>query len=388
MFQSIFDLYFRPGFLTTEYIAGRRARYVTPFRLFFLLSIIAFFAMQAVIDRDALDKQKLFEVDGISEAQTKAEVDERVSAATAAVRSLATDVLPKQAGDEIATAEAEIRAEGAQRIGVLDIRAAENPQQVPERVARHVEGLWRGVDTTVLSLDAQETLSENEKELRKEGERRLRKLEKSAVAADARVSEVRSDPVGISIDSQGSFTFNGQRWDPVAAPINVSWLPAAVNARLTATAVHMIDNTRVFRDKPSLALSAFLSVLPQTLFLLMPLFALLLKLFYIFKRRLYMEHLLVALHSHAFIFLTLIVAIVLGTLQAWAIELPWVAQPLGWLSNVAGLWLLVYLFWMQKRIYRHGWIMAAVMYSVVGVSYLFLITFGLVFAAVLTLAVT
>ena len=47
VFRSLGDLYFRPGYLTTEYFAGRRARYVTPFRLFFFLSIIAFFAIQA-----------------------------------------------------------------------------------------------------------------------------------------------------------------------------------------------------------------------------------------------------------------------------------------------------------------------------------------------------
>ena len=39
------------------------------------------------------------------------------------------------------------------------------------------------------------------------------------------------------------------------------------------------------------------------MFVLIPLFALLLKLFYVFRRRLYMEHLIVALHSHAFLFL-------------------------------------------------------------------------------------
>src|SRR3954449_11380141 len=46
VFRSMFPLYFRPGFLTLEYFAGRRVRYVTPFRLFFFLCLIAFFAIQ------------------------------------------------------------------------------------------------------------------------------------------------------------------------------------------------------------------------------------------------------------------------------------------------------------------------------------------------------
>src|SRR6187399_3118800 len=35
VFRSMFPLYLRPGYLTLEYFAGRRVRYVTPFRLFF-----------------------------------------------------------------------------------------------------------------------------------------------------------------------------------------------------------------------------------------------------------------------------------------------------------------------------------------------------------------
>ncbi len=58
-----------------------------------------------------------------------------------------------------------------------------------------------------------------------------------------------------------------------------------------------------------------LSVLPQTLFVLMPLFAVLLKITYIFKWRLYMEHLIVALHSHAFVFQSLLLIMLLGLLR-------------------------------------------------------------------------
>lgn len=388
VFRSMFDLYFRPAFLTTEYVAGKRARYVTPFRLFFILSIIAFFAMHSALDRDSLDKAKLFTTDGISEAQTAAEVEQRVAAAIETTRgAIATVGLPDQTSDALVEAEAEIRAEGAQRIRVLEIRAAADPQQVAERVEQQVAALWQGVDKATLTDAARADLVDDENRLRKEGDRRLRRLEKSAADPDAAATDAATDHTGISINHEGQFTFNGQRWDPATMPVNVSWLPSAVNARLTATAVHMGENVRVFRDKPSAAFSAFFSVLPQTLFLLMPLFALLLKFFYIFKRRLYMEHLLVALHSHAFIFLTLIVVIVLGALKSWAIGVPWIAQPLHWLSNIAGIWMLVYLFWMQKRVYRHGWIMAAVMYSVIGISYTVLLSFGVVFAAILSLAV-
>src|SRR3546814_7156605 len=63
--------------------------------------------------------------------------------------------------------------------------------------------------------------------------------------------------------------------------------------------------------------NAYLGAMPATLFVLLPVFALMLKVAYIFKRRLYMEHLLVALHSHAFLCLTLLLVFLTMALQRW-----------------------------------------------------------------------
>lgn len=42
LFRTLTSLMVRPGFLTSEYIAGRRARYLPPFRLYFTISAIYF----------------------------------------------------------------------------------------------------------------------------------------------------------------------------------------------------------------------------------------------------------------------------------------------------------------------------------------------------------
>ncbi|HEY3459572.1 MAG TPA: DUF3667 domain-containing protein, partial [Casimicrobiaceae bacterium] len=46
MWRSLAALLFRPGFLTREYLAGRRRRYVRPARLFVALSILLFALMR------------------------------------------------------------------------------------------------------------------------------------------------------------------------------------------------------------------------------------------------------------------------------------------------------------------------------------------------------
>ena len=42
MWRTLYGLMFRPGFLTREFFAGRRRRYIRPARLFLVLSIVAF----------------------------------------------------------------------------------------------------------------------------------------------------------------------------------------------------------------------------------------------------------------------------------------------------------------------------------------------------------
>jgi hypothetical protein len=47
IFRSILPFLFNPGFLTREYLAGRRKKYMSPFRFYLLLSVIFFFLAQA-----------------------------------------------------------------------------------------------------------------------------------------------------------------------------------------------------------------------------------------------------------------------------------------------------------------------------------------------------
>ncbi len=346
VFRSLFDLYFRPGFLTTEYIAGRRVRYVTPFRLFFFLSIIAFFAMRAVTDVNAVN---LAFTDEIGHAQSAEEVRLAVDANIALVRKITDNALPTgEAGAALAEAEADIRAEGEKRIRLLEKRAAKKAASAAA-----------GASPVEADADAQ--------------------------TPDPSRTPDRS---GLGTDRDGYLTINGERIDSKRYPVRIGWLPDAANAKLDATFDHMLENIAKAKDDPARALEGFLSVLPLTLFVMMPLFAVLLKFFYVFKRRLYMEHLLVALHSHAFIFLALIVIILLYQIGEWAGGIAWIRGPVAWLYGAAWIWLFVYLFWMQKRVYRQGWIMTTLKFGMIGNTYLFMLVSTVIIAVFVSFAVT
>jgi uncharacterized protein DUF3667 len=54
MWRTLIGLFFRPGFLSNEYFAGRRRRYIRPARLFLVLSIALFALLRFIGDPAAL----------------------------------------------------------------------------------------------------------------------------------------------------------------------------------------------------------------------------------------------------------------------------------------------------------------------------------------------
>ena len=170
-------------------------------------------------------------------------------------------------------------------------------------------------------------------------------------------------------------------------PVQIRWLPDFINQRLTHAAKRLSDNLDALgsggeraADAQERLISQLFSALPQTMLLLLPLFALLLKVVYLFRRRLYMEHLIVALHSHAFLCLALLVMFGLMALQD---SLGAIASPLHSLIKlgevVLGIWMPLYLLIMQKRVYGQGWIMTVLKYCVLGLCYSVLLGIGAAF---------
>ncbi|WP_372016722.1 DUF3667 domain-containing protein [Pseudoxanthomonas sp. 10H] len=143
---------------------------------------------------------------------------------------------------------------------------------------------------------------------------------------------------------------------------------------------------RIERD-PSLFKAAFMGSVPSALFVLVPLFALLLKLFYLDSGRLYLEHLVVALYSHAFLLLALLGQFVLLALEHTIA--PYVVTFGMFTGLLAGLlWLCmpVYLLLMQKRVYGQGWLLTGTKFAVLGGIYAFVLVNAAVALALLSLA--
>jgi hypothetical protein len=99
----------------------------------------------------------------------------------------------------------------------------------------------------------------------------------------------------------------------------------------------------------------------------------------VFKRRLYMEHLIVGLHSHAFLCLALLLVLLVRALENWlAPNGGGLATVFGWIEGLLIAWMPVYLLIMQKRVYAQGWPMTLLKYCVLGTCYSILLSFAIV----------
>lgn len=304
--RTLLPLYFRPGFLTRDYLAGRRVRYVAPLRLMFFLAVIAFFVLRLNVESSPLQN-------GATDTGRYAAVHNAVG-------------VERLHAAERARIDAALRKPGLPA-----------PAQVLLQTAR-----WQD--------DA---------------------------AADRRLAElgVPAPTASIAGTRQDAAAWN--RLGGLAAPpdTGAGWLLGHLRARLQAGL-----------NDPRQWLLGVLHLLPQTMLVLLPLFALVLKLVLFGKRRLYMERLLVALHSHAFVFLDLIVLVALGALQDLvAPHVPGLATMLGGVATLAGWWLLIYPLLMQKRVYGQRWGAALVAYLVIGLIYSLLLALALSAVFVLSL---
>lgn len=194
------------------------------------------------------------------------------------------------------------------------------------------------------------------------------------------INNERSTGMNVSTSLNDAGSVNPQSGDDADLAFQIDFLSPEQQAVL---------NTRLQRvnDNPELLLRQIKSQAPQMMFFLLPVFALILKLLYLFSRRFYMEHLILALHTHAFIFVMLMLWIPLDMLDTLAGLPAWFDRVVGWVISAWFIWIWVYLLLCQKRFYQQSWPVTIGKYLLTGLLYsvmLLLAVIGLILASVMT----
>jgi hypothetical protein len=119
----------------------------------------------------------------------------------------------------------------------------------------------------------------------------------------------------------------------------------------------------------------FVANLPKMMFLFVPMMALLMLILYWRPRRYYVEHLVFFIHSHAAIFLLLLIEALLGWIAAW---LAW-GTFAAWVIAIITLYSIWYVYRAMRVYYEQGRLLTLTKLFVVGFAYL--IGFAITMAA-------
>ena len=113
------------------------------------------------------------------------------------------------------------------------------------------------------------------------------------------------------------------------------------------------------KQSPQSLIRALIGDIPKMMFLLLPLFAVSLKLLYWRPKRLYVEHLIFLLHVHAFAFLILTPLLFLHP---------------AWLGGSISLALAVYVLAAMRVVYKQSWPATLLKFSLLGLGYVALLS--------------
>lgn len=342
VFRTLRDLQI-PGLTAKNYLAGRRVGYMPPLRLFMILTLFAFFVGKLMlhsapaIDIGAIAPKMMSSENG---SGIETQYAKRIAAATTAA----------EVDTVLAEASAELRA-----------RAEANPGDTKAAAASEtaINELSDVADLRKLTLPGGEHADDD----------------KNKAAADKREAPTKSRRLTVFSDDAG------KEWDPHSTPVQVTWLPGFVNRWLTTRGSHVQQNIHAIKTNPAILNQmalAGIAAIPSALFLLVPVFALLLKLIYINRGISYLEHLVVALYSHAWLMLAML-SILLLTVIGSAAGGAW-KSVLGVAGGLVWAWIPVYLLLMQRRVYGGSWATLLLRYGAIGVLYFMLVTFVAVYA--------
>ena len=169
--------------------------------------------------------------------------------------------------------------------------------------------------------------------------------------------------------------FNDEPWDRETNPVAIEWLPSWLNDRINDEIEESPHKAEQINENPNLIIDKVFDILPATMFLLLPVVALIFKFWYLFAKRYYIEHLIFSLHNHAFLFvsLTLILLANVSETLFTRYDHTTAATSMIWVMAVIGSWIPLYMLISLRVVYRQNWFMTMGKSALIGLSYMTLL---------------
>ncbi|XBQ15000.1 MAG: DUF3667 domain-containing protein [Oceanicaulis sp.] len=309
--RTIPNLLLRPGRITRAYLKGARARFMPPFRLYIIASLI-FFLLIPAIDNAIGDA----ELASFGEGLRSGAMEDELEAAVAA--------------GELTEEEAEAARRALEQIW-LGPREAEEPAAADPAAAAEGEASQATAPDTTVTIPP---------------------------------------PIQIGVGGENSATPDAIRRyfapEDFGEPAPDTIFPLPVRR-------HLGERFAEAQTDPVGWLNRAAQWAPRIMFVMVPVYALLLSLVYVWRRRFFFyDHLIVSLHLHSALFLVLSLALMLGGMvgAGWA-----------WLAVI--VYSNVYLYRLHRVVYGRGRFSSVVRTIVLDLLYLVVLMLG--FFAVLLL---
>lgn len=172
-----------------------------------------------------------------------------------------------------------------------------------------------------------------------------------------------------------------QRYDSVQNSLPKEKRDGVLKRWYATRAIKVVEKMQ--EDPDALAKSVngqFNSNMPQLVFLLVPLVALILKLLYLRKKIYLIDHITFSLNIHCFVFLSFTVMILVSLIFG--------LESSSFMAILFVLILLVYLFIAVKRVYKQNWFFTSVKTLLLIVIYCFMLSLGVLVNTLYSLVVT
>ena len=317
IFRTLRDLLL-PWRVINNYLGGQRVRYIPPLRIFVILSLVTFFVAHFAIRSE-----------------------------TGPIRFTTPDAN-----------------------GISAATTVEDVQRLRDQALARIDKGGADKNNPAFAKDVLDAVRQG---VQAQSDARIRMLQ------DAKAKGLPVPPPGVGGIEVSDGKGDGGDWNVGTREVHVSWLPAFANDALNGAVQRGAKNAKRFSSDRAALFQAWIGSIPTALFFMVPFFALLLRLFYLFTPWTYLEHLVVALYSHAFL--------LLGSLVSFLVSLSLRSFLVDGAVNALISWIviamMVILLWTQKRVYRQGWWLTLAKYFVIGSIYWFLLGFGALFALLL-----
>ncbi|WP_316784066.1 DUF3667 domain-containing protein [Pedobacter frigiditerrae] len=280
-FGTIGPLLLKPGRLTKEYVAGKRMSSIHPIRLYIFISIVFFLVV--------LGGKKFGE-------NSEANEDRKSTADT-------TKTVPKP---QDTLAKKKLTAEEISEI-------KESLRYVPNA---------NGLRDSIIKKTIEEATSgkkENEGASIRFGGKKKKGFSNKWATKDTSVVQYERNQASLAKDKRDGF-------------IKHYFIKRTIELEK-------------YENPEEKFLEDFLHNIPKMMFLLLPMFALILKLVYISKKRYYYEHLIYSFHLHSAIFLSILATMLLQWLFSFIYEID------AWLGILCGIYIIWYIYRSLRTFY-------------------------------------